>query len=50
MANSIDEEMVQKLREGDPTAFQKMYETYSRFVYKRCLHLTRDPSTSEGLG
>jgi RNA polymerase sigma-70 factor, ECF subfamily len=40
---------VQNARRGDPRAFQTLYEKHSKYVYRRCLRLTRDPHIAEDL-
>jgi RNA polymerase sigma-70 factor, ECF subfamily len=44
-----EKETVQRAREGDPNAFQALYKIYGRYVYGRCLQLTRDPVVAEEL-
>jgi len=40
---------IENARNGDPNAFQMLYENYSRYVYRRCLRFTHDPATAEDL-
>jgi RNA polymerase sigma-70 factor (ECF subfamily) len=40
---------IENSRNGDPNAFQMLYENYSRYVYRRCLRFTHDPATAEDL-
>ena len=44
-----ENDAIQRAREGDPNAFQALYENYGRYVYGRCLQLTRDPVVAEEL-
>jgi RNA polymerase sigma-70 factor, ECF subfamily len=40
---------IRNAQNGDPNAFQILYESYSQYVYSRCLRLTRDPAIAEDL-
>jgi RNA polymerase sigma-70 factor, ECF subfamily len=44
-----EQEIIRKASAGDPEAFTTLYNTYSRFVYNRCLQLARSSWTAEDL-
>jgi RNA polymerase sigma-70 factor, ECF subfamily len=51
MGLSIETEkaMIQSVRSGDPRAFEVLYESHSKYVYRRCFRLTRDSRIAEDL-
>ena len=44
-----EDDAIRNARQGDPHAFQRLYENYSSYVYHRCLRLTGDPGMAEDL-
>lgn len=47
LAVDSEAEWVERARQGDRTAFEHLYRTYSGRVYGLCLRLTREAATAE---
>lgn len=49
LSSATEKSTIRNAQDGDPKAFQMLYENYSQYVYSRCLRLTRDPAAAEDL-
>ena len=47
MEHPTDEELLERIRVGDPAAFPQLYERFSPRLYSYCLRLLRDSQSAE---